>query len=176
MTTPLISTILPTFLEVPFSDIGLLKRDCRARRPEPPPEDPDPSQAPGNDVPVAVAPQLLLGQCSRHTGGVVEASAVRGDGRGEDGHAGSVVAPRRPTVTRGTSARPKPVHLLDVDDADAALSPDALRGVDHREPGAADERVLRDRLATRGGPRAGGGALAETRRAEEGAEADGGNH
>src|SRR5215216_2407243 len=92
MTTPLISTTFPTLLD-PFSAIGLLKRDCWAGTglSEPQPEDPDPSQAPGNDALVAAAPQLLLRQCRRHTGGVVEASAVRGDRRCEDSHVKSVV-------------------------------------------------------------------------------------
>src|SRR6266540_3883547 len=96
MTTPLISTILPTLLALPLSGIGLLERDFGAwtRQLQPAPEFPDPSQAPGNDVPVAVAPQLLFFERRRHTGGEVEASAVRGNRRCKDGHAERVVAPR----------------------------------------------------------------------------------
>jgi hypothetical protein len=91
MTTPLISITLPTFRAVvPFSAIGLLKRDFVGAAhdgSEPPAKRRKSIEAPEKDESVLSGAEPVELERVRHPGGVVEASDVRGDGRCEDGHA-----------------------------------------------------------------------------------------
>src|SRR5258708_873044 len=89
-TTPLISITLPTFFAVdPFSAMGLLKggfRGAAQRGSEPPAKRGQSNRAPRRIVAVLAAVQAVLLERVRHTGGVVEVSAVRGDRGSENGH------------------------------------------------------------------------------------------
>src|SRR5215212_6660157 len=94
MTTPLISITLPTFLVLPLSAMGLLKRVDRGapeRCAQAPAQRGESSRPPADVVSVPLAEAVVL-QRVRHTGGVAEISAVGRDRRGENCHYDSVVA------------------------------------------------------------------------------------